>query len=83
MCPCIKTYSKKKVIFYDADAELFKTLTARDIKLIDKANGKNMAMFMRMENHQNGRKSEIHINKVKVNENLDDQMFSIDFIEKQ
>ncbi|MCD6597186.1 MAG: outer membrane lipoprotein-sorting protein, partial [Bacteroidales bacterium] len=62
----------RKVIFYDADAELFKTLVARDIKLIDKANGKNMAMFMLMENHQNERKSEIHINKVKVNEALED-----------
>ncbi len=73
----------RKVVFYDEDDELLKTLTTRDVKMIDKAKGKNMAMFMRMENHQNERKSEIYINEVKVNENLDDQMFSVDFMEKQ
>jgi outer membrane lipoprotein-sorting protein len=73
----------RKVIFYDEDEDLLKTLTARDIEVIDNSNEKKMSRFMRMENHQNNRKSEIKINEVKVNENLKDEMFSIDFIEKQ
>lgn len=73
----------RKVIFYNADNELFKTLIARNVKMIDNGNGKNMAMYLLMENHQNKRKSEIRINEVKVNESLEDHMFSIDFIEKQ
>ena len=73
----------RKAVFYDSEGKLLKTLTARNVKMIDEAKSKNMAMFMRMENHQNERKSEIYINKVKVNESLNDQMFSIDFMEKQ
>jgi hypothetical protein len=73
----------REVIFYDEDGELLKTLTASDIEVIDNTNEKKMSRFMRMENHQNERKSVIIINEVKVNENLKDEMFSIDFIEKQ
>lgn len=73
----------RKVVFYDTDGELLKTLTASDIKIIDPSSGKKMAMFMRMDNHQNERKSVIIINEVKINENLKDDMFTIDFIEKQ
>ncbi len=73
----------RKVVFFDEDDELLKSLTASNIKVVDKSKEKQMAMFMRMENHQNNRKSEIRMNEVKINENLKDEMFSIDFIEKQ
>lgn len=73
----------RKGLFYDLDGELLKELTAKNVKLIDKAKKRYRAMFMEMRNKQNGRRSSISIDKIEVNPAVKDDYFTTRYLERQ
>ena len=76
-------YVMRKSDYYDAGQEMIKTLAASRIEEVDPKNKKYMAQHMTMENLQNGRKSEIIMEKITLNSKLDPGIFSTDFLERQ
>jgi hypothetical protein len=75
-----KTWQVKKMEFYDFDYKLFKILEIRAI--LPLAGGKFIVRDMMATNHINGRSSEIRMDNVVTNINLDDSVFTIQNLEK-
>lgn len=78
-----KDHMLRKAQYYDLDNELLKELTAGNIREIDPANHKYMAMDMRVVNHQNGRSSVLKMEKVKLNNSLKNELFTPEFLERE
>ena len=78
-----KDYILRKAIYFDLDEEVLKTLTSQKVKMIDTAEKKFFATELIMENHQNGRKSEIIMEEIEVNKDLPDDIFTTAYMERQ
>jgi len=76
-------YVMRRSVYYDLDDELLKTLETSNIELVEPHEQKYMARLMVMENHQNGRRSEIIMEKITLNEKLDPDVFTTAFLERQ
>ena len=72
----------RKAEYYDAEEELVKVMSAKNVKLLDAAGSKYMATHMEIENMQNGRKSVMTMDTIQFNPSIGDQYFTIDYLEK-
>ena len=75
-------YVQRKSEYYNEDDELFKLLKSTNIKAIDPAGQKFMAMHMEMENKENGRRSVMTMDKIQYNPDVKEEYFSLAFLEK-
>jgi len=72
----------RKAVLYDYDNEIFKVLTTKNIKLLDKKNKKYRASYLEMNNKQNGRKSILKIDKIQFNPKVKDKYFTTEYLER-
>jgi len=72
-----------KSIYYDLDEELLKTLTVGEVKLIDPAKKKYRAMHLEMVNHQNDRRSILHIDQIQFAPQVKESFFTTRYLERQ
>jgi hypothetical protein len=62
--------------YYDLDQKLVKRLIAKDTKIVDAKEKRWMSFFLRMDNLQTKRASELSFKNVKVNSGIADAIFS-------
>jgi outer membrane lipoprotein-sorting protein len=72
----------RKAEYYNQDNEVFKRLTASDVRKIDPSGTKYMAMRMEMVNEENGRHSVMTIDKIRYDTGVKDDYFTIAYLEK-
>lgn len=77
-----KDFVTRKGVYYDYDGELFKELTAKNIKCIEPKNKKFQATEITMKNIQNNRKSIMSIEKIIFNPSVKDEYFTTRYLEK-
>jgi hypothetical protein len=70
----------RKSEYYDLDNDLWKILTASDIRNI--TNGKFMAAFMQMENVRNERKSVFTFDRLQYSPDVKGEYFTVMYLEK-
>jgi len=75
-------YVSRKSEYYDMDNELFKVMTATQVKTIDPANKKAMAARMEMQNKQTGRRSVFVLEQIEFNPDVKDDYFTIAYLER-
>lgn len=73
----------RKAVFYDIDGELYKILEVKEVKEIDKEKHKFRATHIVMKNQQNGRSSELIVEKIQLNRNVDDEYFTLRYLERE
>ena len=73
----------RKAEFYDFSGMHFKTLTSSDIKLIDTEKNKYRPLMMKMENHENGRKSILEIKEIVLNRNVGEEYFTQRYLSRE
>lgn len=78
-----KDYVMRKAVYYDEEGEKVKVLTAKDVKAIDPAHEKFLAMEMTMVNEQNGRKSYFRMLQVQYNPNVKKEYFTLGYLERR
>ena len=76
-------YITRKGMFFDRNGKLKKILTAGKVKKVDPASSEYMAFEMAIENVQNGKKSSIVMDEITLNHNLKDEIFTVEWLEKQ
>ena len=77
-----KSYLVLEICYYDFDDELFKTITHKEFKKLENAEGKYMVIHMEAVNHQNKRRSQMLMNKVAVTATNPDY-FTVAYLEKE
>lgn len=75
-------FVQRKAEYYNEDDEIFKRLIASNIKTIDPAGKKYMAMHMEMVNEENGRRSVITMDKIQYNPDVKEEYFTLSYLEK-
>lgn len=75
-------YVNRHTTYCDLDGGLLKELDVLEVKLVDKANKKYLAVKSQMVNKQNGRSSKFSIDNIAVNPNVKDNYFTIQYLEK-
>lgn len=75
-------FVQRKAEYYNEDDELFKRLIASNIKSIDPAGKKFMAMHMEMLNEENGRRSVMTMDKIQYNPDVKEEYFTLSYLEK-
>ncbi len=73
----------RKSIYYDLDGSLHKELETKEIQKIEGSSGQYKIMHMVMINKQNGRVSDMKIDKIKYNEKIEDKYFTTGYLEKK
>jgi outer membrane lipoprotein-sorting protein len=73
---------QRKAEYYDEDDELFKRLTATNVKAIDPSGKKHMALYMEMVNEENGRRSVMTLDKIQYNPDVKAEYFTLTYLEK-
>ncbi len=68
--------------YYDFDNELHKVLMILEYKEMDALNHTFIVSNMKIENRQNGRTSDMIMNKVQFNPNVPDTYFTLTYLEK-
>jgi hypothetical protein len=76
------TFTHQKAEFYDLDGELLKTLTCFEPYEADPVNQKWFIKRREMINHQNGRKTILQMEKITINQGIEDKMFSVRNLER-
>jgi hypothetical protein len=76
------TFTHHKAEFYDLKGDLLKTLTCFDPYEADPVNRKWFIKRREMVNHQNGRKTILLMEKIRINQGIEDQTFSIRNLER-
>ncbi|MDF1564833.1 MAG: outer membrane lipoprotein-sorting protein [Deltaproteobacteria bacterium] len=74
---------RRKVTYYDLDGELHRELSATGVKLVDEKQGRYRPMQMTMKNLQNGRNSELKIEKIQLREDIPEDYFTTRYLERQ
>ena len=77
-----KDYVMRKAIYYDLDGELYRELTVKEVKEVDKKNHKYRPMHMIMVNKQNGRKSILKVDEIQFTPNVKDEYFTLRYLER-
>lgn len=75
-----KDYVTRKSEYYDLDNDLYKILTASDIREVTK--GKYIAALMQMENIRNERKSVFTMDQLQYNPDVKEEYFTVSFLER-
>jgi hypothetical protein len=75
-----KDYVTRKSEYYDLDNDLYKILTASDIREVTK--GKYIAALMQMENIRNERKSVFTMDQLQYNPDVKEEYFTVMYLEK-
>lgn len=75
-----KDYVMRKSEYSDPDNDPYKILTASDIREVTK--GKYLAALMQMENIRNGRKSVFIMDQLQYNPEVNEEYFTVYFLEK-
>ena len=78
-----KDYTIRKAIYYDLDGELHKELVVEEVKEIDTKKHRYRAMYMLMVNKQDGRKSEVKIDVIKLRLDIGDDYFTTRYLERE
>ena len=73
----------RKAVYYDLDGELLKELTVHEIKELDPVNHKYRAMHLEMVNKQNGRRSVMVNEQLEFNPNVNDDYFTVRYLERE
>ena len=76
-------YTVRKGIYYDLDGSLHKELVVDNVKEIDTKKHRFRPMYMLMENKQDGRKSEVKINAIKLRLDITDNYFTTRYLERE
>ncbi len=76
-------YTIRKAIYYDLDGELHKELNTEKVKEIDTKKHRYRPMYMLMENRQDGRKSEVKVNAIKLRLQIADDYFTTRYLERE
>ena len=74
------TYLVKKMEFYDFDGQLSKLIEIRGTKEV--YNNKYMITNMIAKNLSNGRNSEINISEIRTGSQINDEIFTLAYIER-
>ncbi|MFC2113283.1 outer membrane lipoprotein-sorting protein [Bacteroidota bacterium] len=77
-----KDFVQRKAEYYNEENELFKRLTATNIKAIDPSGNKYMALYMEMVNEENGRRSVMTMDKIQYSPNIKEEYFTLAYLEK-
>jgi len=75
-------YVQRKSEYYNEDGELFKQLRSTNIMAIDPAGKKFMALYMEIENKENGRRSVMTMDEIQYNPEVKEEYFTLAFLEK-
>ena len=73
----------RKSVYYDLDEEYHKELIIHEIREMDPTNHKYRPIHLEMENHQNGRRSILHIDQIIFNPNIKDEYFTMRYLERE
>jgi len=68
--------------FYNEQGELFKVMTAADIRLVDSEHRKFYPFVLMMENRKNGRTSIMKVEQMKIAPSLDANLFDPAYLER-
>lgn len=77
-----KDFVLRKALYYDIDGEPEKELSINKIAEVDTKNHKFRPLDLVMINKQNGRKSILVIDKIVVNPEVNDEYFTVGYLEK-
>ncbi len=77
-----KDFVQRKAEYYNEDDELFKRLVSGDVRLVDPAGKKYMAMHLEMVNLENGRRSVMTIDRIQFNPDVREEYFTLAYLEK-
>ena len=77
-----KDFVTRKAVIYDLKGNLYKTLTASNVKEIDTKKHRFRALHMKIVNEQNKRRSELIIDKIKLRTQIPDKYFTTRFLER-
>ena len=83
ICVGKNDYMARKTDFYDLDGELLKTLTIKEVKLLDEKKKKYQATDLTISNVQNKRSSRFKIDKIIFNPQVKDEYFTTRYLEKE
>lgn len=75
-------FTIRKSVYYDLDGDLFKELTAKNIKLLDPAKKRSRPMYMEMVNKQNNRRSIFKTTKIENSPGVKDEYFTTQYLER-
>ncbi len=75
-------YLTRKGEFFDIKGKLIKILSVSNIKKIDPSTNTFMALHMAIENVQTGRKSEINMEDINIHPQIDEDLFTVESLEK-
>lgn len=73
----------RQVQYFDLDGELHRVMTGTKVEEIDPANKLWRPMHMTIENKQNGRRSELVIDKLQLRADVPDDYFTTRYLERQ
>ncbi len=77
-----KSYLVHQTYYFDFDGELFKTISNKEFKMLDKEDGKYMVTHMLAINHSNNRGSEMVMEQVAVTP-TNKSYFTVAYLEKE
>jgi Outer membrane lipoprotein-sorting protein len=72
----------RRAVYHDRDGELWRELTATDVKLVDKDKARYRAHHMKIVNHQNGRTSELLVEQLNLRADIPDDYFTTRYLER-
>jgi outer membrane lipoprotein-sorting protein len=75
-------YLVHQTLYYDYDGELFKTITRKEFRKLDEAQGRYMVTQMHAMNHSKNRSSEMRMDKVALTE-TNKSYFTVAYLEKE
>jgi len=73
----------RKALYYDLDGELWKEFSVKEVREVDPKHHKFRPVHLVMENKQNGRKSILVVNKVRLEPNVKDEYFTTRYLERE
>lgn len=75
-------YLVHRTRYYDFDGELFKTIRNEEFRELDREHDRYMVTHMLAENHENGRSSEMVMNRIALT-SPDESYFTVAYLEKE
>lgn len=72
----------RRVIYFDLDGEKFKEMDVKEIREIDRRNGKFRMIHMKMKNLKNGRESIYRVDRIQFSPNTKASYFTQQFLQR-
>lgn len=76
-------YLPRQILYYNFDQELYKKVEILDVRKIDEKNNKYKAFKLLVSNIENGRKSELIVEKAEIKSEINDEYFTSRFLERK